>query len=103
MIILKLFLHGKPNWYLPIEGTEKVNPYIIRLYADQLKDHLYKASETIRKLQENNWYLLKTYGTMYYLEYCKFDITLEQAKNELSYIGASNDLIIEELDVNNAV
>mgnify|MGYP001575363791 CR=1 FL=1 len=103
MIILKLFLHGKPNWYLPIEGTEKVNPYIIRLYADQLKDHLYKTAETIRKLQENGWYLLKTYGTMYYLEYCKFDITSEQAKSELNHLGASNDLVIEELDLNNVL
>lgn len=103
MIIIRLFIHGKPNWYLPIEGTEKVNPCIIRLYADQLKDHLYKASETIRMLQENGWYLLKTYGTMYYLEYCKFDITLDQAKKELNSLNEGSNLIMEEIDLDNVL
>jgi len=98
MIILRLLLHGNPNWYLPIEGTTKVNPLTLKLYADQLKAHLYNAAEIIKKLQEKEWYLLKTYGTMYYLEYCKFGITGEEAKIEISEIGLKNH-IVEEFDI----
>ena len=101
MIIIKLFLHGKPNWYLPLEGTTKVNPNIIRLYADQLKEHLYKASLIADKLQKMGWFLLKSYGTVYYLEYCKFDIVIEEAKKELTEIGINNQVIIEELNLEN--
>lgn len=101
MIILKLYLHGKPNWYLPIEGTKKVNPIILRLYADQLKEHLYNAAEMVRKLQDKNWLLLKTYGTMYYLEYCKFNTNQDEAKKELEEIGISSQVMIEEVDLEN--
>ncbi len=101
MIIIKLFLHGKPNWYLPIEGKTTVNPITIRLYADQLKEHLYKASFIAGKLQDMGWNLLKSYGTMYYLEYCKFGIAIEEAKNELTEIGINNQVIIEELNLEN--
>lgn len=101
MIIIKLFLHGKPNWHLPIEGTTRVNSNFIRLYADQLKEHLYKASQTIEKLENNGWNLLKSYGTMYYLEYCKFSTQLDQVERELKEIGISNHVLIEELDIEN--
>ncbi len=100
MIVLKILLHGNPNWYLPIEGKTKVNPLTIRLYADQLKAHLYNAAEVIKKLQEKEWCLLKTYGTMYYLEYCKFGVTSEEAKIEISEIGLTNT-VIEEFDLEN--
>ncbi len=98
MIIIKLMLHGKPNWYLPIEGATKINPLTIMLYADQMRAHLYNAASIIKKLEERGWYLLKTYGTMYYLEYCKFGITSEAAKEEILNLGLKNTFI-EELDI----
>ena len=101
MIILKIFLHGKPNWYLPIEGTTNINPQIIRLYADQLRDHLYTTSSIIDRLQKNDWFLLKSYGAVYYLEYCKFDTSLESVKKEFKDLTVSNRIIIEELNLEN--
>lgn len=102
MIILKVFLHGKPNWYLPIEGKTVVNPTVIRLYADQLKEHLYTVANTIYKLQKNSWYLLRAYGAMYYLEYCKFDVKIEETKKELQNLGINeHQVIVEELNLKN--
>ncbi len=101
MIIIKIFLHGKPNWFLPLEGAAKVDPEMIRIYADQLKEQLYSASSIVEKLQKNWWYLLESYGAIYYLEYCKFDTTLEQAKRELAELNINQPLMIEELNLEN--
>ncbi len=102
MIVLKLFLHGRPDWHLPLQGSTKLNPASIKLYADHLKGHLYRASSLVELLQRNGWYLLESYGAIYYLEYCKFEINSDQAKSELDRLGVNNQVIIEELNLEDA-
>ena len=87
---------------MPIEGKTTIKSSIIRKYADKLRDHLYDISYVVESLQNMGWYVLKTYGTMYYLEYCKFDISLEEARRELEDIGIVNNVIVEELNLENA-
>ena len=100
MIIIKVFLHGRPDWHLPfLEGRPEVNPTLLRLYADNLKEHLYRASSIVNKLQKNGWCLLEAYGAIYSLEYCKFDIDSNEAKSEILVMGITENVIIEELDL----
>ena len=101
MIILKLYLHGRPDWHIPQVGNTRLNSTSLRMYADYLREHLYRVSFIVDKLQRNNWVLLESYGAMYYLEYCKFDVSVEETEKELNCLGIRNQLIIEELDLEN--
>ena len=101
MIIISLWLHGKPNWALPIEGKNEIDPYVIREYADILSGHLYKIAVITAKLQNSGWRLIESYGQLYGLEYCKEGITRENLYKELEKMQISiEDVSIEELSDN---
>ena len=99
MIFVNLWLHGKPNWALPIEGKTELEPFVIKEYADRLREHLYLISFMITKLQNNGWKLIESYGTLYSLEYYKEGIDKLGAKIELRSLGIDLETIhMEEID-----
>ncbi len=93
MIVINLWLHGKPNWALPIEGRSKVDPFIIRDYGDTIRDHLHNIAVIVTKLQCHGWRLIESYGQLYSLEYYKIGITKDNIKEELKELKISADEI----------
>lgn len=87
MIVLEIWLHGKPSWALPIEGRNRLNPIMIKEYADALKTHLYNVARTIHKLQKAGWELLDNGASLYSLEYSKSEIDRENINYELEKAG----------------
>ena len=102
MITISVWLHGKPNWALPLEGKDIINPYYLKNYGDELRNHLYDVSKIVYKLQINGWRLLKSFGSLYNLDYVKEDISKEEVICELKNIGVNiNKVAIEEISTTN--
>jgi len=98
MITVSVWLHGKPNWALPLEGKDSVNPHNLKSYGDELRNHLYDAASIIYKLQKGGWRLLKSFGSLYALDYAKDLENMEQAVEELKNLGISKHKVaIEEI------
>lgn len=90
---VSVHLFGKPSWEMDIEGG-KATSQMLREKAVELKERLERAAEIFEKLEANGWSLAKVYGSVYSLDFCK-DVTLEEARTELSGLGVN----LEEIDV----
>ncbi len=98
MIIVEVWMHGKPGWALPIDGRNRINPVIIKEYADTLKEHLHNAARTIHKLQKAGWELIDTGASLYSLEYSKQGLDKGNISFELEKAGVSSyDVAVREL------
>ena len=101
MMIISLWLHGKPNWALPIEGKNKIDPYMIKQYANILSEHLQHVAVMIAKLQSHGWRLVESYGQLYALEYQKENVNRENIHKELKKMEINiEEVSIEELQEN---
>lgn len=97
MIILEIWLHGKPEWELPLEGN-RINPFIIENYGNFIKNHMHNVAFTIKKLQNNGWILNEDRISPYSIEYFKEGVDSNNVYNELKNIGIeSSDVAIREL------
>ena len=95
--MLSIWLYGKPNWDLPIEGKKKFDPLIFRKHAVYMKNHMDKVAYSVRKLQYNKWSAMETYGAIYSIDLFK-DTTIEQAKKEIKVLNIPKNIInIEEV------
>lgn len=101
MIVLNIWLHGKPNWALPLEGQEYVSPAYVRQYGNELKAHLYSVASVVQKLQCNGWKMLKSFGTLYNLEYSKEGVSMDNVDDELEKLGikVGGFIGVEDLNV----
>ena len=98
MIIIEVWLHGKPGWALPIDGRNRINPIVIKEYADALKEHLHNVARTIHKLQKSGWELVDTGASLYALEYSKSGLNKENINFELEKAGLNSyEVAIREL------
>ena len=97
MIIVEIWLHGKPGWALPLEGRNKINPLVIREYADAMKKHLNNTAFIIHKLQNNGWIINENGLNPYSIEYWKEGINKNNIYSELkSACVDSADVAIRE-------
>jgi len=99
MISLSIYLYGKPNWELPIEGINHLDPIIIREHGKELQARLNHIADVVEKLQLEGWQLSECYGAIYNLDFYKEEITLKQARQELKDLGIDlRSIYLEELD-----
>ncbi len=92
-----LWLFGKPDWELDIEGAEVTEEMAdeIELLGKELQVRLHMAGQIVRKLITNGW---TGSGGLYDLWFSKA-IPMEQAKKELATLGISeDDVTLEELE-----
>ncbi len=90
MIIVSIWLHGKPNWALPLENKESISPKLLKKYGYDLKNHFTKVSKVVSLLQNHGWRMFRSYGVIYTLEFYKDDMSDDQAISELSFMGINN-------------
>ncbi len=93
MIELGLWLYGKPNWDLEIEGKTYLDPSVLREHALLLKLHLERVASILDKLQKNGWKMKENYGALYALTLCK-KTSKEKAEQELLKL----EIELEEVD-----
>ena len=53
MIILSIWLYGKPSWDIPIEGKNFLDPKMIKEHNEYLYSHLNCITDIIEKLNSN--------------------------------------------------
>ncbi|HLC85914.1 MAG TPA: hypothetical protein VJG30_01350 [Candidatus Nanoarchaeia archaeon] len=97
MISLSIWLYGKPNWDIPIEGSKFIDPCVLLEHAGYLYKHLCEIAILVNKLQSNGWELFETYGAVYSLDFYK-NISLEEAEEELFFLKIQmKEVNIEEV------
>lgn len=85
MISLSIWLYGKPNWDIPIEGRKFVDPCVLLEHAGYLYEHLCEIAIFINRLQSNGWQLFESYGAVYSLDFYK-NMSLAEAEEELVFL-----------------
>ena len=96
MIEISIYLFGKPGWEMNIEGLNLINPDVLRIKGDELKERLERAADVVEKLQNNKWILWGAYGDMYGLDFFRDDIeSVSEARTELVRLGID----LEKVDV----
>jgi len=99
MILINIFLYGKPSWDMKIEGKRRLNPEILKKQGNYLKEHMYEVADIVKKLQKANWEMSKAYGALYSLEFSKEGLNKKEAEIELKKIGVSiKSISIEEFE-----
>ena|SRR3989344_8395497 len=97
MIVISIWLYGKPSWDLPIEGTMFFDPKVFVEHGYYLMKHLSEVSKMLKVLQENGWTALETYGELYCLDLFK-EATLSEALMEIHELKIPlNKLDFEEI------
>jgi len=87
MICASIWLYGKPNWDLEIEGRTRLNPKIFKKHGDFMKNHLYGVADALEKLQFAGWSIVESYGALYSLDLYKEGVTTDEAEAELLRLG----------------
>lgn len=95
MINLSLHLYGKPEWDLPTDD-KLINGDLLRAHGDDLKEHLHKIADIVEKLKKNGW---DCSLALYNLEFCKENITKQEAEKELKRLNINlKEIDLEELE-----
>ncbi|MEK6947882.1 MAG: hypothetical protein AABX19_01425 [Nanoarchaeota archaeon] len=95
MIILSIWLYGKPSWDIPIEGKSFLDPRIIREHNEYLYSHLNSICSIIEKLNSNGWNFSEVYGEFYAIVFYK-NISYSSASKEVSSLDIPYDKIVME-------
>jgi len=95
MISLSIWLYGKPNWDIPIEGKNFLDPKMIKEHNEYLYSHLNCITDIIEKLNSNGWNFSEVYGEFYAVVFYK-NISYSSAAEEVSDLGIPYDKIVLE-------